>query len=43
MLDVIANTNPRLAVNELNGLGIKKTDIISIIRDNGQFLIFYWK
>lgn len=43
MIKVIANSNPREAVNEANQRGLKKEDIVAVLKDpdSGQLLIIY--
>jgi len=43
MIKVIAEANPRDVVKIANELGIKKQDFITLIKDEEQFLLFYWE
>ena len=40
---VITNTTIRGIVNAVNEEGIKKEDIVSLMRENGQYILIYFK
>lgn len=42
-MSVVTATTVREVVNTVNELGIKHEDIVSLIKDNSQFILIYYK
>lgn len=43
VMTVITNTTIRGIVNNANEIGIKRENIVSLLKDNGQFVLVYFK
>lgn len=43
IMTAITNTTIRGIVNSANEIGIKREDIVSLLKENGQFVLVYFK
>ena len=43
IMTALTATTIRGIVNSANGVGIKREDIVSLLKENGQFVLVYFK